>query len=328
MKNEFIAYSASGLDLFSLALRVAKYNVPVLISGETGTGKEYLAKYIHENASHNPAPLVSVSCATITEASLEEILFNEVRHALAQNNSVGGKYEPSAGCTLLLKEPGDMPAAQQANLVRGLQQLEMTRQSAAPPNIRLIATTNRDLHSEISAGRFLQDLYYRIAVVPLHIPPLRARAGEILPLAQRFIARYQAFQPGPVFLNKQAQQLLLSYDWPGNIRELENVIQRALIFCNGKEITPAELGITLSADELKASSEAAVLSAGQEASGAEIDDVKRHGRFAEYQYIIELLKRHNGSKTRTAAALGITPRALRYRLASMREDGIDIACYI
>jgi len=325
MKNEFITYSSSGLDIFALARRAAKYNVPVLINGETGTGKEYVAKFIHADANSNSAPLVTLSCATITESSLDEILFGYVKNAMAeQNNAISPEYDPASGGTLLLNEIADMPATLQAKLVRGLQDMELARQSADPLKIRLISTTNKDLLSEIAAGRFRQDLYYRIAVVPLNILPLRARPQEILPLAQRFIAQYQVFHTGAVFLNKSAQQVLLSYDWPGNVRELENVIQRALIFCNGEEITPADLGISV----LKTCGETPLLSAQQETSLAEINDVKRHGRFAEYQYIIELLRRHNGSKSRTAATLGITPRALRYRLASMREDGIDISAFI
>lgn len=325
MKNEFITYSSSGLDVFSLALRAAKYNVPVLINGETGTGKEYVAKFIHANANDNAAPFVALNCATITEASLNKTLFGYVKNVInEETNGLSQKYGPATGGTLLLNEIADMPATQQAKLVRRLQELEIARQPAAALNIRLIATTNRDLHSEIAAGRFRQDLYYRIAVVPLTILPLRTRPLEILPLAQRFIAQYQAFHSGPVFLNKQAQQALLSYDWPGNVRELENVIQRALIFCNGEEITATDLGITAPDSGVGLP----LLHAQQEPSSGEITDVKRHGRLAEYQYIIELLKRHNGSKSRTAETLGITPRALRYRLASMREDGIDISCYI
>lgn len=328
MNNEFIAYSTSVPDLFSLARRVAKYNVPVLISGETGTGKEYVAKFIHENAHPNPAPFVTVDCATITQASLDKLLFGNPSDALVEeNNKASGKYASAMGYTMLLNEPADLPAALQAYLVRRLQELEMSRQPDDPGNIRLIAITNKDLNSEIAAGRFRQDLYYYIAVVPLTLLPLRMRTGDILPLAQRFIARYQTFQPEQVFLNKQAQQLLLSYDWPGNIRELDNVIQRALIFCNGEEITPADLGIGITAPALKPV-EAPLSPPQHQQNSAEIHDVKRHGRFAEYQYIIDLLRRHNGSKSRTAATLGITPRALRYRLAAMREDGVDISSYL
>ncbi|RAU33273.1 sigma-54 dependent transcriptional regulator [Enterobacter sp. ECC-175] len=331
-ENGFIASAPESINVFSLARRVAKYNVSVLITGETGTGKECVSRYIHENALGADAPYVGVNCAAIPESMLEAILFGYEKGAFTGAvTSVAGKFEQANGGTLLLDEIGDMPLALQAKLLRVLQEQEVERLGShkkIPLDIRLVASTNKDLQQEIAEGRFRQDLFYRISVVPIHIKPLRERRLDIIPMAMRFIAKYKAFHKGNVRLSEEARHALLTYDWPGNVRELENVIQRGMILSNGEEITANDFGLPTLAplatldgvDVMPAYRE-------QQAAPAAISNVKLHGRMAEYQYIIELLKRHNGNKSKTAAFLGITPRALRYRLASMREEGIDIECY-
>lgn len=331
-ENGFIAVSPASVNVMSLARRVANYNVSVLITGETGTGKECVAKYIHEHACGSEAPYVGVNCAAIPESMLEAILFGYEKGAFTGAvASVAGKFEQANGGTLLLDEIGDMPLALQAKLLRVLQEQEVERLGShkrIPLDIRLIASTNKYLQQEIAEGRFRQDLFYRISVVPIHITPLRERKQDILPLAQRFIAKYRAFHKGSLRLGDDARKALLGYDWPGNVRELENVIQRGMILCNGEEVSAADFGLvarvmlpeTPAIDMMPAYRE-------QESAGASaIRDVKLHGRLAEYQYIIDLLKRHKGNKSKTAEFLGITPRALRYRLASMRDEGIDLEC--
>lgn len=164
--------------------------------------------------------------------------------------------------------------------------------------------------------------------MPIHITPLRERRQDILPLAQRFITKYRAFHKGDLRLSDEARTVLLRYDWPGNVRELENVIQRGMILCNGEEIHAADFGLAVRASQPEAPViEMMPAYREQETGNPSIRDVKLHGRLAEYQYIIDLLKRHKGNKSKTAEFLGITPRALRYRLASMRDEGIDIECY-
>ncbi|WP_442892456.1 sigma-54 interaction domain-containing protein [Cedecea sp. MMO-103] len=334
--NGFVAYAPASVSVFSLARRVANFNVSILVTGETGTGKECVAKYIHEHAAGNDAPYVGVNCAAIPESMLEAVLFGYEKGAFTGAvASVAGKFEQANGGTLLLDEIGDMPLALQAKLLRVLQEQEVERLGShkkIPLDIRLIASTNKDLQLEIAEGRFRQDLFYRISVVPIHITPLRERQQDIIPLAQRFIAKYHSFHQGNIQLSEDARQALLSYDWPGNVRELENVIQRGLILCNGGEITAKDFGLT---PVVQAPSAAVgFMPAWHETphqtendTPAAIRNVKLHGRMAEYQYIIGLLKRHQGNKSKTAQYLGITPRALRYRLASMREEGIDIGCY-
>ncbi|MBU4684498.1 sigma-54-dependent Fis family transcriptional regulator [Cedecea davisae] len=333
--NGFVASAPSSVSVFALARRVANFNVSVLITGETGTGKECVAKYIHEHASGVDAPYIGVNCAAIPESMLEAILFGYEKGAFTGAvTSVAGKFEQANGGTLLLDEIGDMPLALQAKLLRVLQEQEVERLGShkrIPLDIRLIASTNKDLQLEIAEGRFRQDLFYRISVVPIHITPLRERQQDIVPLAQRFISKYHTFHQGNTRLGEDARRALLSYDWPGNVRELENVIQRGLILCNGSEITASDFGLAPAAVQ---SSGIEMMPAWHETKSdgvrgavAAIRNVKLHGRMAEYQYIIDLLKRHQGNKSKTAQFLGITPRALRYRLASMREEGIDIECY-
>lgn len=336
-ENGFIASAPASVSVFALARRVARFNVSVLITGETGTGKECVAKYIHENAAGKDSPYVGVNCAAIPESMLEAILFGYEKGAFTGAvTSVAGKFEQANGGTLLLDEIGDMPLALQAKLLRVLQEQEVERLGShkrIPLDIRLIASTNKDLQVEIAEGRFRQDLFYRISVVPIHITPLRERKQDVIPLALRFINKYQSFHQGKIHLGDEARHALLSYDWPGNVRELENVIQRGLILCNGAEVTSNDFGLVHSTplpevpsiDVMPAYQEAQ--SGGVRGAMAAIRNVKLHGRMAEYQYIIDLLKRHKGNKSKTAEFLGITPRALRYRLASMRNEGIDIECY-
>jgi two-component system response regulator FlrC len=336
-ESSFIASDPASVNVFALAQRVASFNVPVLITGETGTGKECVAKYIHESAADKNAPYVGVNCAAIPENMLEAILFGYEKGALeGAVTSVPGKFEQANGGTLLLDEIGDMPLALQAKLLRVLQEQEVERlgsHTSIPLDIRLLASTNKDLQVEIAEGRFRQDLFYRISVVPIHILPLRERKQDIIPLALRFINKYQAFHQGKTRLSDEARNALMSYDWPGNVRELENVIQRGLILCNGAQMTPRDFGLARSAPLPKVSA-AEVMPAYKETQSGGLGDVssaarnvKLHGRMAEYRYILDLLKRHKGNKSKTAEFLGITPRALRYRLASMRDEGIDMERY-
>ena len=332
-ESGFIAVAPDSISVLSLARRVAKYNVSVLVTGETGTGKECVAKYIHENACGDNAPYIGVNCAAIPESMLEAILFGYEKGAFTGAiSSVAGKFEQANGGTLLLDEIGDMPLGLQAKLLRVLQEQEVERLGShkrIPLDIRLIASTNKDLQVEIAEGRFRQDLFYRIAVVPIHIKPLRERRQDILPLTRRFINKYSAFHQGSVRLSDDARRALLSWEWPGNVRELENVIQRGMILCNGAEITPADFGLSVApAPAPAAQVEIMPAYREQEEGGRQaIRNVKLHGRLAEYQYIKDLLMRHKGNKSKTAAFLGITPRALRYRLASMRDEGFDIECF-
>lgn len=328
--SSFVANATKSKSVFSLAKRVSQYNVTVLITGETGTGKECVAKYIHESSDNADGPYIGVNCAAIPESMLEAILFGYEKGAFTGAvTSVAGKFEKANGGTLLLDEIGDMPLSLQAKLLRVLQEQEVERLGShkrIPLDIRLIASTNKDLQVEIAEGRFRQDLFYRIAVVPINITPLRERKQDIIPLALSFISKYQAFHPSEVSLSDDTYQSLLAYDWPGNVRELENVIQRGMILSNGNEITAKDFGLSPVNSTHSVSDKMQDIAPihHENKCMSEIENVKLQGRIAEYQYIIDLLKRNDGNKSRTATFLGITPRALRYRLASMRDEGFDI----
>ena len=319
----FVAYAVSTRNLLSLAKRVAKFNVPVLITGETGTGKECVAKYIHQHAFSDNAPYVAINCAAIPETMLESVLFGYEKGAFTGAvNSQPGKFEQANGGTLLLDEIGDMPLALQVKLLRVLQEQEVERLGShrrVKLNIRLIAATNKNLEQEVAEGRFRQDLFYRLSVVPVHIPPLRQRTEDIIPLAELFIRKYQEYSAENAELTADAHHALLAYPWPGNVRELENVVQRSLIMSSGGVLNSASLGINPASPARSVPEEAEIALSPPEDSRP----IKQRGRIAEYQYICDLLKRHRGNKSKTAECLGITPRALRYRLASMRQQGFD-----
>ncbi|AHM71955.1 sigma-54 interaction domain-containing protein [Yersinia hibernica] len=336
-KNEygFVANSPASVSVFTLARRVAKFNVPVLITGETGTGKECIAKYIHQKALDDNAPYVAVNCAAIPESMLEAILFGYEKGAFTGAvSSVVGKFEQANGGTLLLDEIGDMPLTLQVKLLRVLQEQEVERLGSnkrIPLDIRIIASTNKDLNVEITEGRFRQDLYYRLSVFPINISPLRERPEDIMPLVKEFFYKYQDFSDVKINITPQAQSALQKYPWPGNVRELENVIQRGIIMSNNGVVDISHLGLVAPYDSASTGNVLAgnkrIFSSSNSQSMNNDSNIKLHGRLAQYQYIADLLQQHRGSKSKTAEFLGITPRALRYRLANMREEGIDIECY-
>ena len=318
---DFISHSQSSKDLLSLSRRLARFNVPVLITGETGTGKECVAKYIHHHAFCNGAPYIGVNCAAIPENMLEAILFGYEKGAFTGAvSSQPGKFEQANGGTLLLDEIGDMPMTLQVKLLRVLQEKSVERlgsHQAVSLNIRLIASTNKNLEAEIRAGRFRQDLFYRLSVVPIRLKPLRERVEDIIPLAEFFIRKYQDFCSGKPQLTDSARRYLQRYEWPGNVRELENVVQRGLIMSCGNPLDEScfDLSLTPQPDP----------TCDERGTARVQTSIKQRGRMAECQYILDLLQRYQGNKTQTAACLGITPRALRYRLASMREQGVDLS---
>lgn len=319
----FVAHAESSIKLLSLARRVAKHNVPVLITGETGTGKECVAKYIHHHAFDRFSPYIGVNCAAIPESMLEAILFGYEKGAFTGAvNSQPGKFEQANGGTLLLDEIGDMPMALQVKLLRVLQEQEVERLGSHQRiklNVRLIASTNKNLDDEIAEGRFRHDLYYRLSVVPMHITPLRNRQRDIIPLTELFMKKYQAYSVFTPVLTAEARSWLQHYAWPGNVRELENAVQRGLIMCSDGVLDAECFGIG-------GASPVASISPSHDVLPPDLAGdrpIKQHGRMAEFQYIFDLLRCHKGNKSKTAALLGITPRALRYRLASMRQQGFD-----
>jgi two-component system response regulator FlrC len=300
--------------LADLARRVAASDCTVLIAGESGTGKEVLARFIHRNSPRADRAFVAVNCAAIPENMLEAILFGYERGAFTGAHAAHpGKFEQAQGGTLLLDEVTEMPLGLQAKLLRVLQEREVERLGGRTPialDVRVLATTNRNLRAEVAAGRFREDLYYRLNVFPLTTAPLRERRDDVLPLAMHVLnARCRPGENIPA-LSAEAAHILLTHAWPGNVRELDNVMQRALILANGPVIQAENIHI-------EATSDAAPSVA---SSGALSESVSA----AERDLILEALRTDNGNRQAMAKRLGISPRTLRYKLAKLREAGVEV----
>jgi two-component system response regulator FlrC len=328
-----IACDPSSLQLLELAARVARSESTVLITGESGTGKEVLARYIHQQSPRAAQPFIAINCAAIPDNMLEAILFGHEKGAFTGAIAAQpGKFELAEGGTLLLDEVSEMPLGLQAKLLRVLQEREVERVGARKPiplDIRVVATSNRDLTGEVAAGRFREDLFYRLSVFPLAWRPLRQRPADILPLAERLLAKYaQKMHQPHVRLSPQAQACLVGYGWPGNVRELDNAIQRALILQQGGVVAPQDLcldgpmglGSTLAPRGTLEPAPQPTSSAKGEDGSVLGDDLRRH----EFEMIIEALRAERGRRKEAADRLGISPRTLRYKLAQMRDAGLDI----
>jgi two-component system response regulator FlrC len=322
-----IACEAASRQLLELAARVARSDSTVLISGESGTGKEVLARYIHQQSPRAAQPFVAINCAAIPDNMLEATLFGHEKGAFTGAIAAqAGKFEQAEGGTLLLDEISEMPLGLQAKLLRVLQEREVERVGGRKPialDIRVLATSNRDMAGEVAAGRFREDLYYRLSVFPLAWQPLRERSGDILPLAERLLARHVAkMKHAPVRLSAEARACLQAHTWPGNVRELDNALQRALILQQGGVIEAADFclagAIPLSAGTVATISPSPVEVTGD--SGGLGDDMRRH----EFQMIIDTLRAERGRRKEAAEKLGISPRTLRYKLAQMRDAGLDV----
>jgi two-component system, response regulator FlrC len=314
-----VASAASSQRLLELARRVAATDCTVLVVGESGTGKEVLARYIHRHSPRGRGPFVGVNCAAIPESMLEAVLFGYERGAFTGAvSSHPGKFEQAQAGTLLLDEITEMPLGLQAKLLRVLQEREVERLGSRTPlalNVRVLATTNRRLREEVAAGRFREDLYYRLNVFPIALAPLRARRDDVLPLAMQLLG--MRCRPGERIpaLSADAAHLLLTYQWPGNVRELDNLLQRALILVNGPVILPEHIQFELLGDA---------------AAGAPARETPTASSLAhslgetERDLILGALRASHGSRREVAQRLGISPRTLRYKLARLRAAGIDV----
>ena len=333
-----VALEPASLQLLELAARVAQSDSTVLITGESGTGKEVLARYIHQRSPRAAKPFIAINCAAIPDNMLEATLFGHEKGAFTGAiASAPGKFELAEGGTILLDEISEMPQGLQAKLLRVLQEREVERVGARKPislDIRVLATSNRDLAGEVAAGRFREDLYYRLSVFPLAWRPLRERPADILPLAERLLAKHvKKMNHPPIRLSAQAQTSLLSHAWPGNVRELDNAIQRALILQQGGLIQPQDLCLTapigfapVAAPKLVALASAAP--AADELPQAEAGVLGEDLRRREFQVIIDTLRAERGRRKEAAERLGISPRTLRYKLAQMRDAGLDVEAYL
>lgn len=313
-----VAVDPRSVELLRVARRVAGCDATVTISGESGCGKEIIARYIHEHSTRKAEPFVAINCAAIPENMLEAVLFGYEKGAFTGASAVHpGKFEQAQGGTLLLDEISEMDIGLQAKLLRVIQEREVERIGARKTialNVRVLATTNRNLRQITQQGEFREDLYYRLNVFPLHILPLRDRPGDILPLANLAINRHYDTARQKPQLTADAIERLLAYRWPGNVRELENLIQRSLILLPGNSISTAELAFE------SHSGVPGIDAVDTELTAALQDNLK----YREQQIIIDALSHSNGNRAVVAKKLDISPRTLRYKLARLRKAGVTL----
>ena len=305
-------------ETLSKVARVAPSNVSVLLLGESGTGKELLARAIHAASPRADGPFVAVNAAALSPTLLESELFGHERGAFTgADRSRAGRFESAEGGTLFLDEIGELPSDIQVKLLRVLQERAIERVGSnrpIPVNVRVVAATHHDLPARLLDGTFREDLYYRLAVVTIELPPLRRRRSDIPLLVDHFLGKHAGTVDGETksFL-REAMDLVVRYDFPGNVRELENLVQRCLVLARGSLISIDDLPASI----LGATQTSTTEDAGADASlPARIEALERAA-------IDEALQLESGNQTRAASRLGISERALRYKLAKYRPDPVD-----
>ena len=317
---ELVAVDPESRRLVALASQIAQTDATVLITGESGTGKEVYARFIRDRSARRDAPFVAINCAAIPENMLEATLFGHEKGAFT--GALGahpGKFEQAQRGTLLLDEISEMSLGLQAKILRVLQEREVERLGgtrAIALDVRVIATSNRHLEDEARAGRFRADLFYRLNVMPLRLPPLRARRADVLPLARRAILGCARADRRVPELTADAERCLLAYDWPGNVRELANVVQRAALLATDGRITAAALEIPQTAT--------GSLSTPADADAADGAPLGRDLKDRERTLILATLASTAGSRRRAAEKLGISERTLRHKLQRLRAAGVAV----
>ena len=336
-KEDMVAEDPRTRNVLAMAARVAETDATVLLTGESGTGKEVFARYIHQHSRRKDGPFVAINCAAIPENLLEATLFGYEKGSFTGAQSAqAGKFEQAQGGTILLDEISEMPMGLQAKLLRVLQEREVERVGGKKPiplDIRVLSTSNRDMMREVQAGRFREDLYYRLNVFPVEIPSLRDRPADILPLAQYFIGRHGERIGKTAKIAGSAAEILAAWSWPGNVRELENTVQRALILASGDTILGEDVKLCLpgwndglnkpgsSGPGFQASSllqEDMLAPAG---GFPQSEELPTNMKDLEKQHILEVLKAVGGSRKKAVEKLGISERTLRYKLQQYRDEG-------
>lgn len=305
--------------LLSLIEMVAPSNATALIKGETGTGKELVARHLHALSSRRNGPFAAINCGAFSETLVESELFGYEKGSFTgATSSKTGWFETANGGTLFLDEIGDLPLSTQVKLLRVLQEREVVpigSRKAIPIDVRLIAATNVNLTEAVKAGRFREDLYYRIKVVPIEIPPLRERSGDILPLVDHFLDVYRnrMHTTRPELL-PETKRVLQSYPWPGNIRELENVIHRALLVCDGKALRPIDLNLpTIQVYENDSLSNESVQTNLLESAISELIEQEPENLYEHFirKVVLQTYEHCRQNQVQTARVLGVSRNVLR-----------------
>ncbi len=345
--GDAVVADEKSLKLLALAAKVAKTDANVMVLGPSGSGKEVMSRYIHNMSNRQDGPFVAINCAAIPDNMLEATLFGYEKGAFTGAiQACPGKFEQAQGGTILLDEISEMDLNLQAKLLRVLQEREVERlgsRKSIQLDVRVLATSNRDLKQYVSEGNFREDLYYRLNVFPIAWPPLCERKGDIEPLAKHLADRHCQKLGLPVpNISADALTKLLSYPWPGNVRELDNVVQRALILCEQGNISSDHI-LLEGVDWQDANSLQSIVETGDIAPTirpiAEVEPtvpvakpmssgegLGTELRDQEFAIILETLLECNGRRKDIAEKLGISPRTLRYKLAKMRDAGIELPC--
>ena len=317
--GELIGSSPAMKRVYSIIEKVALTGVSVLITGESGTGKELVAREIHRRSQVSDGPFVAMNCAAMPNELVESELFGHEKGAFtgATNRRIG-KFEAANGGTLFLDEIGDMSPGTQAKVLRVLEEKTLERLGTNQPiktEVRIISATNKRLEDEISKQQFREDLYYRLCVVKLELPPLRERSSDILGLAEAFCRRFAAvYGLARLTISKEAARILLAYSWPGNVRELRNCIERAVVLTSGEEITLENLPQEISSKSMQIQQSAA---APDSVSTPFTADFKNDRRIFEREYIAKCLDRCGGNVTRAAEMLGMHRQSLQHKLKEL-----------
>ncbi|MDN2480612.1 sigma-54-dependent transcriptional regulator [Vibrio agarivorans] len=340
--GDAVVADAKSLKLLALADKVAKTDANVMVLGPSGSGKEVMSRYIHNASNRKSGPFVAINCAAIPDNMLEATLFGYEKGAFTGAvQACPGKFEQAQGGTILLDEISEMDLNLQAKLLRVLQEREVERlgsRKSIKLDVRVLATSNRDLKQYVQEGNFREDLYYRLNVFPIAWPPLAERAGDIAPLTKHLIERHcQKLGMAVPTISSSALDKLVAYTWPGNVRELDNVVQRALILSDNGAISDDHI-LLEGIDWQDANSLQSVVESGQvaptvspvaepqsplpeAAAGTSLGGELRDQEFA---IILQTMQECDGRRKEMAEKLGISPRTLRYKLAKMRDAGIDI----
>jgi two-component system response regulator FlrC len=326
-QSEMVAVDPESKRIMSLARKMAETEATVLITGESGTGKEVYARFVRDHSARAMRPFVAINCAAIPENMLEATLFGYEKGAFTGAAAAhAGKFEQAQGGTLLLDEISEMDLGLQAKILRVLQEREVERLGSTRTvtlDVRVIATSNRDLPEEVRAGRFRADLYYRLNVMSLRLPALRERRGDILPLARRAIqACVRGSQVLPT-LSADAERKLLEYDWPGNARELTNIVQRAAWLASGGQIHATDLDTGVGDTHGGAPPCPATATQTTATPDAQDGGLGHDLKERERELILATLASTGGSRKLAAERLGISPRTLRHKLQQLKASGVS-----